>query len=854
MRYCFWPALLLALFSMVSAAAQGPRLDAGFQPAAIYAPAIVRQAIQQPDGKRIVVGYFQRLQGTPIGSLVRFMPGGNVVDAAFQANIQSLRGYVDEVLLLPTGQLLLATNYGDSLKLGGVGRRSLLRLNADGTPDASFDAGAGLPGGSSGQYLGALLAQPDGKVVVSGDFTRFGGQPAGRLVRLNPNGSLDATFLAAGSGLDQPAYALELQPDGKILVGGQFTTVHGQARSALVRLLPSGQLDSGFTLQNGAGASVAGLALQADGAVLVAFQMPPAGINGAVLRLFSNGVRDTSFELEPDVQVGFGAWASLPPATPIRVQADGRVLLAAGQVYKNGEPLSTFIRLLPTGARDVSFTSPPPMTGATTDLNTVQVLGGGQLLVAGNLSRLGGLTNAPSAVAVLQADGTRDPSFGPNLQWAGAVHMVVQQPDGKLLVGGDFNEINGTVAHNLARLNPDGSVDTGFTQAGASADDQVYGLALQPDGKVLLTGSFQQVNGVARGLAARLLSTGALDAGFVPNIAPSAAPTLPNTLPSGRRIAVAARGHVVVGGLLHGNASNTNGLVQLDGTTGQVDASFQWSSVNAMVDDLVVQPDGKLVVAGYLYIGTTPYPVCRLLPSGALDPSFARYRANPVSNVLALALDPAGRIYIGGSLGSYDTVVSGGVVRLLADGTPDPSFISPLSNGYYVRCLAMQPNGRLLAGGSFTSANQTHGTMRFLPTGTIDSSYQPASGPRWTVEALCIQADGGIVAGGNFLSVAGASHPTLVRLLDSNVLATQQHAEPTAVQAWPVPAHGQLQVRLDQAATSAVELVDALGRVVRTARNPGRRLVLDISALPAGVYLLRVQQEDRSVVQRVVIE
>ena len=254
-------ALVLCLDSAHLALAQGPTPDPSFTPATILTQADVRQAVEQPDGKRLVVGYFKKVEGQPARTIARYLPAGSQLDAVFQANTAAIQGSVDEILLLPNGKILLASIYGDSLKLGAVRRRGFLRLNTDGTPDASFNAGQTVPQGTGNIQIGALLAQPDGKVVVTGNFNSFNGLPAGSLVRLNPDGSLDTAFQAAGSGLDQMGAALGLQPDGKILIGGRFTTVHGQAAPALARLLPDGRRDTGFFPQASATTRVAGIAL-----------------------------------------------------------------------------------------------------------------------------------------------------------------------------------------------------------------------------------------------------------------------------------------------------------------------------------------------------------------------------------------------------------------------------------------------------------------------------------------------------------------------------------------------------------------------------------------------------------------
>jgi len=136
----------------------------------------------------------------------------------------------------PDGRIVVA---GDFTRLAGVTRNRLARLNADGTPDLSFNPNV------SGAVI-AVALQPDGKVIVGGTFTNLGEQAHFSLGRLNPDGSLDSSF-TAGTDSKGSIYALALQPDGKILIGGYFVLVNGQSRSYLARLNGDGSLDTGFT-------------------------------------------------------------------------------------------------------------------------------------------------------------------------------------------------------------------------------------------------------------------------------------------------------------------------------------------------------------------------------------------------------------------------------------------------------------------------------------------------------------------------------------------------------------------------------------------------------------------------------
>ncbi|MFP5445738.1 MAG: fibronectin type III domain-containing protein, partial [Betaproteobacteria bacterium] len=142
--------------------------------------------------------------------------------------------------------------------VGGQMRNRIARLNADGTLDAGFNPDAN-------NFVSSVAVQPDGKVLVGGSFTSMGGQMRNRIARLNADGTLDEGFNPdVPNGL---VFSVAVQPDGKVLVGGSFTNVGGQTRNRIARLNADGTLDADFNPD--ANSDVSSLAVQPDGKVLV---------------------------------------------------------------------------------------------------------------------------------------------------------------------------------------------------------------------------------------------------------------------------------------------------------------------------------------------------------------------------------------------------------------------------------------------------------------------------------------------------------------------------------------------------------------------------------------------------------
>ncbi len=157
--------------------------------------------------------------------------------------------------------------------------------------------------------------------------------------------------------------------------------------------------------------------------------------------------------------------------------------------------------------------STPPSTRAwapTAPSYAIAVQGDGKVLIGGDFTAVNGNTNF-NHIARLNVDGSLDPAFNPGTGANGSVRSIVVQLDGKVLLGGLFTGVNGNTNFNhIARLNMDGSLDSSFTP-GLGANDVVYGIALQNDGRIMLGGAFIQCSGVTRNGITRLNPDGTVD-------------------------------------------------------------------------------------------------------------------------------------------------------------------------------------------------------------------------------------------------------------------------------------------------------------------------------------------------------
>ena len=385
------------------------------------------------------------------------------------------------------------------------------------------------------------------------------------------------------------------------------------------------------------------------------------------------------------------------------------------------------------------------------------------LFVAALLLAFGG--TAPVVRAQTTADG-----FDPDAN--GSVFAIVVQTDGKILIGGDFTELspNGgpTVTRNrIARLNSDGTVDLGFNP---NADNQVLSIAVQANGQILAGGLFTNIGGQPRNRIARLdAATGAADPSFDPNANADV-----------ESIVVQPDAQILVGGAFTtlgpaGSAVTRNRIARLN-TNGTPDAFDP--NANATVFSIARQSDGRVLIGGAFTSlspnggsAVTRNRIARLETTGALDTAFD---PNANERVFSIVVQPDGRVLAGGAFTTLTpnggtTVVRNRIARLETIGSADIVF-NPNANDF-VQSIALQPDGKVLAGGFFDNiGGQTRNFIARLDatTGSADSFNPNANG---AVNAIAVQPDSKILAGGDFTVIGGAIRNSIARLFPAGPTA-----------------------------------------------------------------------------------
>lgn len=469
-----------------------------------------------------------------------------ITQAQLLANSSDIDGDALSVVNLTASSGTLTNNYNGTWSLTpAASYNGTITLNyavSDGTTSVAAtaiqevsavnDAPTLFVGNNLSDVAKSVTVQADGKILVAG-YTGNGPQYDFALVRYNSDGSLDTTFsnngmvkTDVGTSYDYGS-SVTVQIDGKILVAGSSRNAAGNDDFALVRYNTDGSLDTTFggdgILTTAVGTSTDNgnsVTVQADGKILVAgsSNIP---YDFALVRYNSDGSLDTTFSADGKVTTSIGGFDS---ARSVTVQADGKILVAG--YSDNGINYDfAIIRYNSDGSLDATFGSTGVVTtaiGANYEAaQSVTVQADGKILVSGYSKN----TSDDFALVRYNSDGSLDTSFGGDgiiLTTIGTGsdigYSVAVQSDGKIVVGGVSNNGSNT-DFAMVRYNSDGSLDTTFSSDGkvttaiGTGSDVGYSVAIQADGKILLTG--YSINGSNSDFAVvRYNSDGSLDTTF----------------------------------------------------------------------------------------------------------------------------------------------------------------------------------------------------------------------------------------------------------------------------------------------------------------------------------------------------
>ncbi|MEN2415635.1 T9SS sorting signal type C domain-containing protein [Flavobacterium mesophilum] len=667
-----------------------------------------------------------------------------LIGDGFDAPVQTLSLQSDQNLIVG----------GEYLNLNGNSSPYLTRLKPDGTVDENFHTGTGFNGKVYATYI-----QPDGKIIVGGSFTSYNGVSAGRLIRLNSDGSYDPSFNTSVGATTGIIYDIAQQQDGKILITGSFTKYNNATANRIARILPNGTLDTSFLSGSGSSSNINNVKVLNDGKILISGNF--TAFNGTqanrIVRLTENGVVDSGFNFG----TGFD-----DDVNAMTIQVDGKIILGGKFTAFNGRSANRIIRIMQDGNIDASFFIGSGFSSGA--VLAFKVDSFGNIMVGGSFT---GNYNGSSVNRVCYLDGSgflkNNIDFGTGPASA-SVFALETDVEGAWYIGGSFSVFDGLNQGKLAKIDSEGEYDTGYLASGIGFDNSVYKILALENGKSIVAGNFKKFNGSNISRIAKLLEDGSSDPDF--NSGQLGANNLVKTA------VLQTDGKIILGGnFTKYNETLINRIVRVlpDGT---VDASFNVTSgFNSQVYAMEIQSDGKIIVAGNFskYNDVNVGKIIRLLPDGSRDSSF-NTGVGADGIIEAILIQQDGKILLGGRFNTFNGAQYPHLVRLNSDGSIDAGFAIGDGTNNNVYALALQSDQKIIVGGNFLSFNKVaqKRILRLNPNGSLDNTFESGLGfSKGDVRSILVQPDDRILVGGTFSGTYnGTTSLRLIRLLKSGAI------------------------------------------------------------------------------------
>ena len=764
----------------------------------------------QADGKIVAAGFAYQNTNYLSFTLVRYNPDGSL-DTTFGTNGTGIvytdlgqRSQITAMAIQPDGEIVVAGFLGfpDQPGLGSGSGVALARYQTNGVLDATFGSAGTIvmPSGSEYNALYGLMIESGGSIVAVGASP--GDHSA--IYQFTTNGALDASF-GSGGEVTTPApsaadsVAIEFgnntiqNPNKLVVAGGNY----------LVRYFLDGTIDTNFAsggvLTNSFG-NIIGLSVQGQLLQPRKITVAGGGSDGIdfyfnLARYGGNGSPDTSFGTN-----GTGIVA-LPMANwnPDHHYADARAMtfqsgnfvLAGDYGVESGTSDFAAARFTSGGVLDTTFANNGVLLAGLSDAaaqaHAVAIQPDGKIVVAGQAAYFTNNSQAYTvALARLNPDGSLDGSFGSNgtvttvLNSAEVANALAIDANGKIVAAGSL--AGGGPDFALARYNADGSLDASFGSGGTTAVPVGYGVdqpnavRIQSDGKIVVAGYADDSGSREQFALARFSTNGSLDTSFGSSGIVITTFGSPPSVTEAYGAGVQPDGKIVAAGLAIATSGssvtsdlaaaryNTNGALDFSfGSLGRTQANVGGSTLDVGYA-MVIQPDGKIIVAGGAGIGDLPGP--------------ADYWANVNSFVALARFDTTGALDT--TFGNNGTVVT--EVGAYSD---------------FATSLALQPDGKIVVAGASRNGNYKWFAQRYNADGSLDTSYGNngstlldfGSGNNEVANGLALDSFGrAVIAGdaGGFFGVARlqgdfVAGPSLKIFLTSTN---------TAVISWPYPSTG----------------------------------------------------------------
>jgi uncharacterized delta-60 repeat protein len=328
--------------------------NVGFDNFTTYAPFNMKVI---DGGSILVAGQFTKYNNTTTNHFLKLNPNGTL-DTSFNVGGSGFEFWTRTILVQPLDNKIIVT--GNFLSYNGVNSKSIVRLNPNGSIDNTFVVGTGFNTNSlpRGPVDGSCL-QSDGKIVAVGRFTNYNGTPCNGIIRLNPDGSVDTNFVigtgfAPITGGEGPAY-IEQDNNGKLLIVGTFTSYNGVPCKNIVRLNPNGSIDTSFNFGSGFNNYVADFTILDDDSIIVVGRFTTYNSTSAnnIVKLTNNGSIDTSFVSGTGFNLNGGQTSQVNTVT---TNSTGEILTGGyfNRYNSTIQNYNNFVKLNPDGTSDTT--------------------------------------------------------------------------------------------------------------------------------------------------------------------------------------------------------------------------------------------------------------------------------------------------------------------------------------------------------------------------------------------------------------------------------------------------------------------------------------------------------------------
>jgi uncharacterized delta-60 repeat protein len=346
---------------------------------------IIYSALNMGKGRVLFGGGFTNYNGVEVHRLGLSLDDGTV-DPTFRPG-SGADAEIFVTALQMDGRILVAGNFE---RYDGVKNGRIARLMPDGSLDKTFRA----PTGANGSVF-AMVQQADGRIIIAGDFQEFDGHDAVRIARLNTDGSLDTTF-HTGRGFNLPVFSVDIDGEGRILCGGEFTTYDGRPKRRVTRLMPDGRPDGTFNSGSGTNYDVFTVNAQSNGTIMLCgdFSSYNGTSRNGVARLMDDGTLDASFN--PGRGTDFEVHSCV-------TQDDGQIIIWGDFTKYDGVPITRIARINHDGSLDVRFN---PGKGTDNLIWTALIQDDGRVVIAGEFQEFDGIPHGFMARLRVQTTAT----------------------------------------------------------------------------------------------------------------------------------------------------------------------------------------------------------------------------------------------------------------------------------------------------------------------------------------------------------------------------------------------------------------------------------------------------------------